>query len=70
MLHCLRVSANAALILMLAACAAPPQVGSAASASAPMRRVKHLVVIYAENHSFDNLYGLFLGGRRHCERHG
>ncbi|MBK6854164.1 MAG: acid phosphatase [Burkholderiales bacterium] len=26
-----------------------------------MRKVKHLVVIYAENHSFDNLYALFPG---------
>jgi phospholipase C len=44
--------------LLAAGCAAPTL---DASAGAPMQRVKHLVVIYAENHSFDNLYGLFPG---------
>ena len=29
--------------------------------AAAMQRIQHLVVIYAENHSFDNLYGLFPG---------
>src|SRR4051794_26627994 len=27
----------------------------------PLRHVRHLVVIYLENHSFDNLYGDFAG---------
>src|SRR4051812_31608889 len=27
----------------------------------PLRHVKHFVVIYLENHSFDNLYGSFPG---------
>jgi phospholipase C len=26
-----------------------------------MQRIGHVVVIFAENHSFDNLYGLFPG---------
>jgi phospholipase C len=44
-------------------CATPPA-GSSASAEATalrMQRVKTVVVIYAENHSFDNLYGVFPG---------
>lgn len=28
-----------------------------------LARIEHIVVIYAENHSFDNLYGLFPGAR-------
>ncbi len=39
--------------------------GCAAQAAAPSRedlaKIEHIVVIYAENHSFDNLYGLFPG---------
>ena len=38
----------------LVACATP-------SPPPAMQRVQHVVVIYAENHSFDNLYGLFPG---------
>lgn len=34
---------------------------SAATGRESMQRIQHLVVIYAENHSFDNLYGLFPG---------
>ena len=44
--------------LLATGCAAPTL---DANVAAPMQRVKHLVVIYAENHSFDNLYGLFPG---------
>src|SRR6266704_2626567 len=39
---------------------APPSTERGAS-DAPLQRVQHLVVIFAENHSFDNLYGLFPG---------
>src|SRR5207245_9408346 len=39
--------------------------GCAVSVSAPPRaaleKIRHIVVIYAENRSFDNLYGLFPG---------
>ncbi len=35
--------------------------GSVAASPAVLDAVDHLVVIYAENHSFDNLYGLFPG---------
>jgi phospholipase C len=50
-----------ALLAMLAAdgCGAPTSLQSAPPAS--MQRIGHVVVIYAENHSFDNLYGLFPG---------
>jgi len=34
---------------------------SAVPASAQLNKVKHVVVIYMENHSFDNLYGQFPG---------
>jgi phospholipase C len=42
---------------LLAGCATPPASDFAARAD----KVRHLVVIYAENHSFDNMYGLFPG---------
>ena len=42
---------------------------SVAADQTSMDQIKHIVVIYAENRSFDNLYGLF---RRewHCRRTG
>lgn len=42
---------------LAAGCATP----AADADDAKLQRVRHLVVIYAENHSFDNLYGLFPG---------
>ena len=45
----------AALLLVAAGCA------SAQPADADLARIEHIVVIYAENRSFDNLYGLFPG---------
>jgi phospholipase C len=48
----------AVLALLLAGCATQqPSADFAARAG----KVKHLVVIYAENHSFDNMYGMFPG---------
>ena len=50
--------------LCLVACVSPtPQTRASTSRSdAPsLDRIQNLVVIYAENHSFDNLYGLFPG---------
>ncbi len=43
----------------LAGCAA--NAPAPAGADAALQRVKHVVVIFAENHSFDNMYGLFPG---------
>ena len=50
-----------ALALLLAGCAAGTGPATDSAAAARMARVKNVVVIYAENHSFDNLYGLFPG---------
>jgi phospholipase C len=45
---------SAFLLLELAACAGSAQ-------NPPLERIQTIVVIYAENHSFDNLYGMFPG---------
>jgi len=45
-----------ALALVIAGCAAPPP-----APKAGLDRIEHIVVIYAENRSFDHLYGLFPG---------
>src|SRR6266704_6701672 len=47
----------AALVAALAGCSQQP----AAPARAGLEKIDHIVVIYAENRSFDNLYGLFPG---------
>src|SRR6476659_937685 len=43
-------------MLITASCALPPL-----APKAGIDRIEHIVVIYAENRSFDNLYGLFPG---------
>src|SRR5438477_7495178 len=43
--------------LLLAACTLQP----AGAPKAGIERIEHVIVIYAENRSFDNLYGLFPG---------
>jgi acid phosphatase len=45
-----------AALAVLAGCAVPP-----AGPHAGLDRIEHVIVIYAENRSFDNLYGLFPG---------
>src|SRR5437660_5928874 len=42
---------------LLAGCASSPQ----GQATEGLARIEHIVVIYAENRSFDHLYGLFPG---------
>src|SRR6267143_1520714 len=42
---------------LLAGCASSPQ----GPATEGLARIEHIVVIYAENRSFDHLYGLFPG---------
>ena len=51
------------LIAMMCLCL--PAAGRAAAAAGqdPLARIGHIIVIYAENRSFDNLYGLFPGAR-------
>lgn len=44
------------LVALLALAAAPV---AAAPKSGPLKNFKHVVVIYEENHSFDNLYGMW-----------
>ena len=46
-----------AMVAALAGCAAPLVPG----APAGLAKIDHIIVIYAENRSFDNLYGLFPG---------
>ncbi|MEO9135522.1 MAG: acid phosphatase [Casimicrobiaceae bacterium] len=53
---CARLLALFAAITLLAGCAAPP-----VEQRAGLDRIEHIIVIYAENRSFDNLYGLFPG---------
>jgi phospholipase C len=60
----LSLGALATAVLLACGCSAPALEANAAAPATPaakLQRVKHLVVIYAENHSFDNLYGLFPG---------
>lgn len=53
---CRSVALAAALVV--GGCAAPT---TRDASQASIERVRHVVVIFAENHSFDNLYGLFPG---------
>jgi phospholipase C len=57
-----RIVAVCAVLLGLATAAAllAPEAVPAAGA-AGLEQIDHLIVIYLENHSFDNLYGLFPG---------
>lgn len=52
----LALAVSCASFLAVAGCASAP-----ATPDARMARIQNVVVIYAENHSFDNLYGLFPG---------
>ena len=54
-----RVLAILASITVLGLALAPTSPVSAGEKSGPLGHFKHLVVIYEENHSFDNLYGLW-----------
>jgi len=58
-----RLAALSALTLgaLLAGCAAVPGPAADGLAASRMARIRNVVVIYAENHSFDNMYGLFPG---------
>ena len=48
-----------AVWLLLTACATPD--GSTPGGSPTLAKIEHIVVIYAENRSFDSLYGLYPG---------
>jgi acid phosphatase len=51
-----RLLQSAVAVVLIAGCAAPP-----ANEPAGLNRIEHIVVIYAENRSFDHLYGMFPG---------
>jgi acid phosphatase len=53
-----RLLALGVLLAGGAACATP---AASKADQARLARIRNVVVIYAENHSFDNMYGLFLG---------
>jgi len=55
----IRLAASLVASLILASCEV--QAPTPATRDAAMLRIDTVVVIYAENHSFDNLYGLFPG---------
>jgi acid phosphatase len=59
-------------LLILVALAMIPMGGAAATGGGadPLSRINHIVVVYQENHSFDNLYGRWEGtrGLRHAPR--
>src|ERR1700731_653968 len=52
-----RTGCIALLTTALASCAPQPS----RTTSTDLEKIQHVVVIYAENRSFDNLYGLFPG---------
>ncbi len=53
------LTAVAPLVALLGGCAATAD--NSVAKTPDLKRIQHVVVIYAENHSFDNLYGLFPG---------
>ena len=53
----MRAAGAALLVALVAGCATP----DATKGRAGIDRIEHIVVIYAENRSFDHLYGLFPG---------
>ena len=53
--------AASALFATVSGCATSAGTVSQASTTQKLDRIRHVVVIYAENHSFDNMYGLFPG---------
>src|SRR5256885_13450378 len=55
-----RIACAAMLACLLVACEQQP----ARTTQSGLDRIDHIVVIYAENRSFDNLYGLFPGADR------
>src|SRR5882672_2856145 len=59
----LRVGAllASALAVVVAGCATTPSPEVEARRTAGLKQIEHIVVIYAENRSFDHLYGTFPG---------
>src|SRR5258705_13091928 len=57
-MHARWIRFAAVIGLVAAGCAAPP---SSSPPMAGLERIEHIVVIFAENRSFDHLYGRFPG---------
>jgi acid phosphatase len=51
------------MLLMLAVAFLPAAASASSSKGGSLAKVKHIVVVYQENHSFDNLYGRWEGVR-------
>ncbi len=60
-LACWLTSLPCALPLSVAAAEPQPVPAQTTHIDAGLRQIEHIVIIYAENRSFDNLYGLFPG---------
>jgi len=58
---CSTVAVNSSGLSPVVPTAPPSTAGNLTSDDEGFRRLKHVVVIYLENHSFDNLYGEFPG---------
>jgi acid phosphatase len=54
-------AALAAAALWMSGCAAQHTTGASLADATALAKIEHIVVIYAENRSFDHLYGLFPG---------
>src|SRR5438067_10859053 len=52
-----RIVVPAALASLLALTALPAAGSQSDGGQSPLAKINHIVVIYEENHSFDNLYG-------------
>ena len=61
-----RLPTTLAITVALVACAGT---NSRPLADAPLERIQNVVVIYAENHSFDNVFGLFPGANGIANAH-
>src|SRR5262245_6539612 len=55
------VAISFVLFALVSGCATQPSLDEQARSPAALRQIEHVVVIYAENRSFDHLYGLFPG---------
>ena len=58
-----RIIVPAALVSLLALTALPAAGSEADRGASQLGKINHIVVIYEENHSFDNLYGAWEGQR-------
>ena len=66
-----RISCAAGALAVAGALGAVASVPGTARASAPVSPIKHIVVLYLENHSFDSLFGFWCDDHpRRCPQGG